>query len=77
MTTNPGGPIELIFASWIEQGIQNTYEATIQSDLNAALDLFLATNASITANGKATTRQQYVALLQGEKTNELTATVKF
>ncbi|KAI0632687.1 hypothetical protein C8Q77DRAFT_837556 [Trametes polyzona] len=52
--------------NWVQQRLKAVYGANSMDAFNDAFDLFVSEHAKITVNGKAMSRAQYKALLQGE-----------
>ena len=70
-------PIILLLPDWVQQHHTTLYAAKTDDDFNRAFDAFVATNARITLNGKAISRDEYKKTIRGETQSETSATVTF
>ena len=67
------GPVILTLGSWLQQHLQEVYQATTQQDFQSALEAFVAPHATIVLNGKKVSRSEYMQQVWGEPSAQQTS----
>ena len=63
--------------NWFQQHINTLYSAKTAQEFDDAFDAFIAQEVSIKVNGKATSRDEYKQMVQGQITGDVGAQVTF
>ncbi|KAF9560335.1 hypothetical protein CPC08DRAFT_477156 [Agrocybe pediades] len=63
--------------NWAKNHITAIFTATNATDFDSAMNAFLSDKAVITVNGVQTSRADFISQTQGEKFDEIGATVNF
>ncbi|KAJ6459926.1 hypothetical protein C8R45DRAFT_1081292 [Mycena sanguinolenta] len=63
--------------AWAEHHLASIFKAPTQPEFTDAFDAFLSQKATVTVNGRDLSVEQYKNMLQGEKYNQTSASIKF
>ncbi|KAJ6457948.1 hypothetical protein C8R45DRAFT_1081764 [Mycena sanguinolenta] len=63
--------------TWAEHHLASIFKAPTQPEFTDAFDAFLSAKATVTVNGKDISVEQYKNMLQEEKSNQTSASIKF